>query len=123
MMDWSKYPNFSKTEFDCKETGENEMQVRFMGKLQALRTEYAKPMVITSGYRSPRHSIERRKAKPGAHASGLACDIAVGAGQDVYDLLALALAHGFTGIGVSQKTGMARFLHIDILPRSAVWSY
>lgn len=53
MMDWSKYPNFSKREFDCKETGENEVQARFMDKLQALRTEYGKPMVITSGYRSP----------------------------------------------------------------------
>lgn len=25
-MDWSKYPNFSKSEFDCRDTGENAMQ-------------------------------------------------------------------------------------------------
>lgn len=34
--DWSKYPNFKQSEFDCKETGENDMQPEFMDKLQAL---------------------------------------------------------------------------------------
>lgn len=62
-MDWSKYPNFSKREFDCKETGENRMTVEFMDKLQELRTRYGKPMRITSGYRSPQHSIEAAKAQ------------------------------------------------------------
>ena len=45
------YPNFSKAEFDCKHTGKNEMKHSFMSKLQALRTAYGKPMIISSGLR------------------------------------------------------------------------
>lgn len=122
MIDWNRYPNFSKSEFDCKETGENEMQAEFMGKLQALRVRYGKPMRITSGYRSARHSIEARKAEPGTHAQGIACDIGVH-GADALLLVKLALDMGFTGIGVSQKSGGSRFIHLDIAPRIAIWSY
>jgi zinc D-Ala-D-Ala carboxypeptidase len=122
-MNWADYEHFSKAEFDCKETGENEMKAAFMDKLQALRYEYGKPMRITSGYRSPRHSIEARKSAPGAHASGQACDIGVGPGDDVYELVALAVRFGFTGIGISQKAGLPRFVHLDTLPRRAIWSY
>ena len=121
-MDWSKYPNFSKSEFDCKETGENRMNAEFMDKLQALRIRYGKPMIITSGYRSPRHSIEAKKQQPGTHAQGIACDVAVH-GADAYELIELAMNLGFTGIGVSQKSGGPRFVHLDIAPRTAVWSY
>ncbi|KZX61306.1 peptidase M15A [Alcanivorax sp. HI0033] len=98
-----------------------------MEKLQALRTEYGKPMTVTSGYRHPTHPIEARKASPGAHASGRAADIAV-QGGDALKLIELALKHGFTGIGVNQK-GDGRFIHLDDLkhepgrPRPWVWSY
>jgi len=121
-INWDKYPNFSEAEFRCRETGENEMQAEFMDKLQALRVRYGKPMRITSGYRSPRHSIEARKAEPGTHAQGIACDIGV-KGADALLLVKLALDMGFTGIGVSQKSGGARFIHLDIAPRIAIWSY
>lgn len=121
-MDWSKYPNFSKAEFSCKETGENRMNVEFMDKLQALRIRYGKPMFITSGYRSPQHSIEKAKAAPGTHAQGIACDIRV-QGADAHELVKLALEMGFTGVGVSQKSTGARFIHLDIAPRAAIWSY
>ena len=114
-IDWSKYPNFTKEEFDCKETGENLMQAGFMDKLQELRTLYGKPIIITSGYRSPKHSIEARKQQPGMHSTGLACDIGCN-GQDAYAILKLATALGFTGIGISQKAGLPRFIHLDLRP-------
>lgn len=127
VADWGAYPNFSKREFDCSHTGENGMQAEFMALLQRLRVAYGKPMVVSSGYRSPRHPIEARKAVPGAHASGYACDIAV-QGGDAYEVLRIALSLGFTGIGVQQKGG-GRFIHLDTQPASArvprptVWSY
>ena len=127
-MDWGKYePEFTKEEFDCKETGENEMRPEFMDALHRLRIAYGKPMVVTSGYRSPRHSIEARKYKAGAHAKGIACDVAV-SGDNAMELLHLALAHGFSGVGVNQK-GSSRFIHLDLgtvadgLPRPNIWSY
>ncbi len=100
------------------------MQPAFMDKLQQLRTAYGKPMIISSGYRCPKHPIEAKKASPGAHASGQAADIAV-QGNDAHQVLKLAMAAGFTGIGVQQKGG-GRFLHLDTLtdfPRPNVWSY
>ena len=124
MTDFSLYANFSKKEFDCTHCGENQMTPEFMSKLQALRMKYGKPMRITSGYRCPEHPIEAKKAKPGAHSSGCACDVGV-EGQDAYQLLKLAFQLGFTGIGVQQK-GNGRFIHLDILdqpPRPNVWSY
>ena len=123
-MDWSKYPNFAESEFRCSETGECKMQADFMRRLQALREEYGKPMPVTSGYRSPQHSIEASKSAPGVHTRGIACDVAV-SGREAYELLSLAPKHGFTGIGVAQK-GSGRFLHLDTFkggPRPNVWSY
>lgn len=123
-MNWSDYPNFSRSEFECSETGECEMNPDFMKRLQALRTAYGKPMIITSGYRSKRHSIEAAKDKPGAHTTGRACDVAV-SGGDAYRLLALAIDYGFCRIGINQK-GEGRFLHLDdnvSFPNPVIWSY
>jgi zinc D-Ala-D-Ala carboxypeptidase len=121
MTDWSKYPNFSEAEFRCQETGEIDMDEVFLQRLQELRNAFAKPMTVTSGYRSPKHSIEAKKPLPGAHAQGKAVDIRV-SGEDAYQLVGLAMSLGFTGIGVQQK-GASRFIHLDIMPRKAIWSY
>lgn len=108
----------------CDQDG---MHSEFMEKLTSLRADWGQPMVVTSAYRCPNHPIEAKKAKPGAHASGRAVDIAV-QGEDAYKLLCAALGHGFTGIGVNQK-GSARFIHLDDLtrdegwPRPTIWSY
>ena len=123
-MDWGLYPNFKSEEFDCSHCGKNEMKPEFMGKLQAFRIQYGKPMRITSGYRCPEHPLEAKKSKPGAHASGLACDVGVD-GQEAYEILKLAFQLGFKGVGVNQK-GTGRFIHLDTLeetPRPNVWSY
>lgn len=122
-IDWTNYPNFAESELACKHTGKTGVTSGFMDKLQALRTAYGKPMKINSGFRHPTHPLEARKSTPGAHASGQAVDIAVGPGEDAYELVRLALVHGFTGIGVSQRAGQPRFVHLDTLPRKAVWSY
>lgn len=118
---WSEYPNFSKSEFDCQQTGENEMCHHFMTLLQKLRIAYDKPMTITSGYRSPSHSIESNKSTPGTHAQGIAADIAC-RGADAYSIIELAVNFGFTGIGICQK-GAPRFIHLDMREFPTIWSY
>lgn len=123
-MNWNNYPNFTKAEFDCKHSGKNAMRPEFMERLQALRTAYGKPMRVTSGFRDTTHPVEAKKAAPGAHSRGSACDIGCN-GQQAYELLKLALAMGFTGIGVNQK-GSGRFIHLDTEtdgPRPNVWNY
>lgn len=121
-MDWKQYPNFSPEEFRCHETGKLAMDADFMAKLQTLRTQYGRPMHIDSGYRAPEHSIERAKAAPGPHAHGKAADIAMN-GPEAYELVKLALNLGFSGIGIAQKAGHARYVHLDTMPRNTLWSY
>jgi uncharacterized protein YcbK (DUF882 family) len=121
-MNWEQFKNFSENEFRCKcGCGKALMQQGFMEKLQELRTAYGKPMVISSGYRCPKHPVEAKKSAPGTHSEGLACDVAV-LGADAHQLLKLAMAMGFTGIGVNQK-GAGRFLHLDTRQGAMVWSY
>jgi uncharacterized protein YcbK (DUF882 family) len=122
MIDWTKFKNFTKEEFDCKHTGKNEMQEAFMQKLQAMRTEYGKSIKITSGYRDPSHPVEAKKAKAGYHSEGMACDIACNS-VEAYPIIRLAIKHGFTGIGVNMK-GNSRFIHLDTRPGAGiVYSY
>jgi hypothetical protein len=120
---WDEYPNFSKQEFDCKHSGENQMKHEFMMLLQRIRTAYNKPMKITSGYRHPTHPIEARKLHSnGEHTKGLCCDVACTNSQDRYLLVKLALENGISRIGIAKN-----FLHLglgdDTLPKNVIWDY
>jgi uncharacterized protein YcbK (DUF882 family) len=122
-INWEDYPNFSKEEFDCKHTGENNMQPEFMEKLQAIRTEFGKGMTITSGFRSIKHPIEARKPlSNGEHTTGNCADVLCVTGSDRFKLIQLALKHGITRIGVAKN-----FLHLGIggkgLPCYVIWEY
>jgi hypothetical protein len=122
-IDWKKYePYFTEAEFRCKETAEIDMDPHFMNALLALRLEYGKPMRVTSGFRSVKHSVEKGKAAPGWHTRGCAADIAC----DFFscrELVGLAAKHGFT-FGISQKNGAPRFLHLDLRPgKPGIYSY
>jgi len=111
---------FTVEEFDCQETGENEMQEAFLLKLDHLREVCGFPFTITSGYRSPNHSLERKKPNGGGtHTRGIAADIAVSGGSQRYQIQKHAYALGFTGIGVHRK-----FVHVDIRDDNPVaWPY
>ena len=125
MFYWGKY--FNRGEFECSHTHTCEMDQDFIDKLNKLREEFGKPLIINSGYRSPEHPIEYVKQSPGAHASGKACDISVSR-ADALKLLELALKLGFTGYGLNQK-GSSRYIHLDTLknskerPRPSIWTY
>ncbi len=123
-MDWSAYKHFRRDEFSCRcGCGKSDMQPLFMGRLQALRMIWGKPMLITSGYRCANHPSERIKAQPGTgtHSQGIAADIGI-SGPDAVSLLRLALDANFTGIGIQQK-GNGRFIHLDIREHPTIWSY
>lgn len=120
---WQLYPNFRKSEFDCKHTGRNEMKHEFMQVLQAIRSEYNRPMTVTSGYRHPTHPVEARKLHSnGEHTQGTCADIACTSSAERFELIRLALKHGITRIGVA-----GTFLHLGIggqgLPQRVIWDY
>ena len=123
-MNWNDYLNFSKTEFDCKHTGENRMRPEFLEVLQQIRTTLGRPMVISSGYRSPSHPVEAAKDKAGEHTYGVAADIK-GDRLFLLDLIVVAYGYGIRRIGINFDQG---FVHLGIGDRelnfpSVPWTY
>jgi len=110
---------FKIDEFDCQETGENEISEEFVHKLDELRAACGFSFRVTSGYRSENHSIEKRKKSPGTHAQGIAADIAVSGGAQRMLLVQKALSLGFNGVGVAKG-----FIHVDVRETTPVlWCY
>ena len=110
---------FKVEDFNCQETGENEMCPDFLQKLDALREVCGFPFIITSGYRSPNHSIEAKKSKPGTHSQGIAADIKVVGGAQRMAIIRNASIMGFNGIGVAKT-----FVHVDTRETTPVaWKY
>lgn len=123
MTEW-RWPNFLPHELACKHCGKRGMADETMDRLQALRTEWGRPMQINSGYRCAQHPIEAAKTQPGGHASGRAVDVALVPGLR-NRFISMAQRHGFHGIGVAKT-----YAHIDDLEpgefgkrRPARWTY
>lgn len=119
----AEFKYFNIKDFDCQETGENKMSEDFIHRLDKLREACGFPFIITSGYRSPSHSIEARKEKPGTHAQGIAADIKASSGAQRYEIIKQAFALGFSGVGVART-----FIHVDDRAihdgkTPVVWSY
>jgi len=113
------YKYFKEEEFVCQETGENEIVPEFIHRLDELRKVCSFPFTITSGYRSPKHSLEAVKAAPGKHTEGIAADIRVVNGIQRRTIVEKALTLGFGGIGVAKT-----FVHVDIRESTPViWTY
>lgn len=125
-----RWPHFTPFEMRCRGRGCLLAVSAFLDRLEALREEFAKPMAVTSGYRSPEHNLAvSSTGSAGPHTTGRAVDIGM-FGRDAYRLISLAPRHGFTGIGVKQHgQSRARFVHLDDLPdaldrpRPRLWSY
>lgn len=110
---------FQIEDFACQETGENEIQYDFVSALDDLRGVCGFPFIITSGYRSPTHSIEAAKARPGQHTQGIAADIKVTGGAQRYAIASNAIKLGFKGIGIAKN-----FVHVDMREtESMLWQY
>lgn len=123
---------FKAKELQCKATGEHGFDPEFLELLTKIRKECGFSFPITSGYRSPKHPIEQRKSRLGAHTTGKAVDIKC-SGVKALEIVSVAIANGITRIGVQQK-GEDRFIHLDICtqedfpdyenyPEETMWSY
>jgi len=113
---------FKLSDFDCQETGENEMNPEFLKAVDHLRAVCGFPFIVTSGYRSPNHSIEAAKVaagkKFGTHAQGIAADIKVSGGAQRLSIVKHALSMGMS-VGVAKT-----FVHVDIRKTEPMcWCY
>jgi uncharacterized protein YcbK (DUF882 family) len=91
------------------------MDATLLRKLQMLRDNAAEPLVITSGYRCPKHNAAIGGSANSYHMKGMAVDIACD-GKDKarrYKLVKLALALDFGGVEVSGV-----HIHLDVRPPS-----
>ena len=100
-----------------------------MELLQSIRTEYNRPIFISSGFRSVKHPVEQEKDKPGEHTYGMAVDILCH-GDNAVKLMKLALDRDIKRIGVHQKgNANGRFIHLGIADKFnlafpvAIWTY
>lgn len=94
-------------------------------KLNLIREDWGKPMIVSSGYRCPNHPLEVHKNATGEHSTGMCVDIRI-SGLEAFDLAALARRHGVKRIGMNQKGNInGRFVHLgwnDNFPDSC-WTY
>lgn len=116
---------FSKEELMCSHCQEYHFNKNTLLRLNTVREEFGKPMLVSSGYRCKDYNNLRGFTQ--THSTGQAVDIACSR-KDAFRILKLALNAGFTGIGIKQN-GEGRFIHLDDLPmsekriRPTIWSY
>jgi len=116
MAEQFKY--FKLSDFNCQETSENEMDVDFIHALDQLRAACGFPFIVTSGYRSKDHSIEKAKKIAGTHAHGIAADIKVSGGAQRLAIVKHASALGMS-VGVAKS-----FVHVDVRKTEPMcWCY
>lgn len=127
-FNWT-WPHFRPEEMADRDSGELVVVPAFMDWLEGLRHVFGKPMVITSGYRTPAHQWEITGRREGAHVDGMAVDVLIN-GADAFRLEKLAFAMDVMGVGRQQKgPHEKRYVHLDrwtkappgLRPR--VWSY
>ena len=121
-------PHFDAKELACRCGCGMLPEQDFMDKVEILRVRLGFPMPVGSAARCPEYNAEvSATGRSGPHVEGRAMDIAI-SGSRALELVRMALASGFTGLGVNQK-GNARFIHLDDLPnkdgqpRPHIWSY
>lgn len=112
--DW-RWPNFDPSEFACRHCGEMYHWPEFFDRIQNVRFDVGRPLVILSGHRCTLHNARVGGAPFSQHLK-LAADISTH-GHDRQLLLKACGSAGFTGFGFYQT-----FLHIDLGRPRRWWS-
>ncbi|NLX90790.1 MAG: DUF882 domain-containing protein [Firmicutes bacterium] len=110
--------NFTLREFQCKcGCQQVKLHSELLKRLQALRTETRRAVVVNSGYRCPAHNKKVSGAVSSQHLKGTAADIVI-VGLPIAEQRKICekyFADG--GIGYA-----ATYTHVDIGPKRR-WTY
>ena len=111
--------HFREYEFRCKCCGKVDISRILVNRLEVARGLYGKPMIVTSGYRCPRHNEAVGGVKDSYHTQGLAADILCRSSADRLKLVYALMMAGFSRIGVYRKG----FVHVGVglEPAIAMW--
>lgn len=100
--------HFQSKEFECRCCHHTKMNQRLINKLEQLRSALGKPIIITSGYRCPKHNKNVGGAKHSQHMNGNAADIRI-KGFKAEEVIRAAKACGFSFIKIYPS-----WVHVDI---------
>ena len=123
MIDWSRYLNFNRAEFDSPDLpgSGNNMNPEVLDRLQTARTAAGIAFIVNSGYRT----IERNRRVGGVanspHLGGHAVDIHCDSDANRWVIVTALLDAGFRRIGIAKT-----FIHADCDPAKnaeRVWVY
>ncbi|MBJ6372768.1 YcbK family protein [Sedimentitalea arenosa] len=107
-----RWASFSPAEIACRGTGKLLVNEAALDKLQSLRDQLGKPLIVRSAFRSPEHNHAVGGAKRSKHLTGAAFDIAM-SNHDPVAFEEAARAVGFLGFGFYPRSG---FMHVDLGP-------
>ena len=120
--------NFKKSEFDSKDGAEMPKEVleniKMLSKyVQLIRNEIGVPLVINSGYRSPKHNAKVGGVKNSYHVQGKASDLKPKGitPKQLYDVIIKLIKGGVIyngGVGLYDT-----FVHYDIGGKGRRWDY
>lgn len=113
--------HFSRREFTCKcGCNTNIVAAELVNKLEKVydylsnTADGVTAIIVTSGYRCPKHSVNVGGSINDAHTKGIAADVYAvkkdGTRWGAFSLAAVAEKIGFTGIGIIDNTAV----HMDI---------
>ena len=110
--------NFTVGEFASKDGAATVLvDERLVWYLQRIRDRFARPVTITSGYRSPAHNRAVGGATNSLHTKGQAADIYID-GVEPAEIARYAESLGCLGIGLYT---VQRFVHIDTRTSKYYW--
>jgi len=114
--------NFTRAELRCRCRRETcdalAMDSAFMERLQQVREEWGKPLIVTSGARCAYWNKKVGGSPRSQHVFSRAVDLYFEHPNDVVAFSALAEKHGFGGIGVG-----VHLVHLDTREGKARWTY
>lgn len=114
--------HFKAKEFACKGTGEIKLVSELLAVLELVRQVFNKPVLVTSGYRSPEYNAKVGGAPKSKHIEGIAADIVVKdvSPEKVYQLLNKTFPN-YYGMGLYKRSNSSGWVHIDVRQSKARW--
>ena len=110
--------NFKLREFECRCCGAVKLDSELLRRLQAIRAETGRPLIINSGYRCLDYNRQVGGASESQHMEGKAADFRI-PGLSIQQQRQLAEKY-FANDGIGYGS---TFTHVDTRGFKARWSY